>query len=117
MTGTTALEGRYRVPDGSTVKVTLVRADMRGVCLRGANLTNADLTQADFREGQVAVPHPRKGLDSIRHEKRAGLADNAIFACCEMELARASSNVSSISRFIATDGDERREIAVIPFGF
>jgi hypothetical protein len=39
----------------------LVRADLRGACLRGANLSQADLTQADFREGQVAIPHPRKG--------------------------------------------------------
>src|SRR5579872_7415483 len=58
----------------------LIRADLRGACLRGANLTNADLTDADFREGQVAIPHASRGLESLRHETRAGVVDNAIFA-------------------------------------
>ena len=58
----------------------LIRADLRGVCLRGANLSQADLTQANFGEGQVAIPHPSKGLDHLRHESRFGEADGAIFA-------------------------------------
>ena len=57
----------------------LKRADVRGCCLRGANLTMADLTQADFREGQIATPHPTKGLSMLSHQDRAGDADGALF--------------------------------------
>ena len=61
-------------------KADLRRADLRGACLRGANLSQADLSQADFREGQVSIPHPSKGYASVRHEDRAGIIDEAIFA-------------------------------------
>ena len=63
----------------------MVRADLRGACLRGANLSQADLTQADFREGQIAIPHPSKGLDSLRHEPRAGEVDGVIFAGAKLD--------------------------------
>ena len=49
-------------------QASMVKADLRGVCLRGANLSGADLTRADFREGLVAVPNNRRGLDINRHE-------------------------------------------------
>ncbi|MES2034404.1 MAG: pentapeptide repeat-containing protein [Pseudomonadota bacterium] len=61
-------------------RANLRRADLRGVCLKGANLAQADLTQADFREGQIAIPHPRKGVSSLTHEPRIGQVDGAIFA-------------------------------------
>ncbi|PTT71085.1 low-complexity protein, partial [Pseudomonas sp. HMWF010] len=61
-------------------QASLVRADLRGACLRGANLGQANLTQADFREGQIAIPHPRKGLDTLRHEMRTGEADEVNFS-------------------------------------
>ena len=54
----------------------LTRADLRGVVLRGANLSFADLTGADFRQGQIAMPHPRLGLETLKSENRsADLAD------------------------------------------
>jgi len=61
------------------IQASLIRADLRGVCLHGANLTQADLTQADFREGQIAVPHPSKGLNGLRHEDRSSGASGARF--------------------------------------
>src|SRR3990167_10255032 len=58
----------------------LTRADLRGACLRGADLSRADLSQADFRIGQIAIPHPSKGLASLSHERRHGQLDNAVLA-------------------------------------
>ena len=58
-------------------RANLTRADLRGACLRGADLSEADLTQADFRVGQVAMPHPSKGLTSLIHHQRSGELDHA----------------------------------------
>jgi uncharacterized protein YjbI with pentapeptide repeats len=66
----------------------LARADMRGVCLRGANLSQADLTQTDFRVGQIAIPHPSKGLASMSHEARNGELDNANFRGATLDGSR-----------------------------
>ena len=65
----------------------LRRADLRGCCLRGANMSQADLTQADFREGQIAIPHPRKGLSVLTHEARSGDAEGANFSGASLERA------------------------------
>ena len=56
------------------------RADLRGACLRGANVSLADLTGADFREGQIGLAHPTKGLDLLRTEARSGQLDQVSFA-------------------------------------
>ena len=79
----------------------LVRADLRGACLRGANLSLADLTQADFREGQVAVPHPRKGFDTLRHETRNGEADEVNFSGATLD----GSQFAGVSAFKADFSD------------
>ena len=75
----------------------LVRADLRGACLRGANLTQADLTQADFRIGQVAVPHPVKGLSATSHEHRHGQLDAAVFAGATLD----ESQMEDVTAFAA----------------
>jgi len=63
----------------------LRRADLRGACLRGANVALADLTGADFREGQIGVAHPTKGLDLLRSEARAGQLDQVNFAGAKLD--------------------------------
>ena len=73
----------------------MVRADLRGACLRGANLAQADLTQADFREGQVSVPHPSKGLASVVHETRAGQMDDVNLSGATLD----GSQLNGVSAF------------------
>ncbi len=77
----------------------MVRADLRGACLRGANLSQADLTQADFREGQIAIPHPNKGLDSLRHEPRCGEVDGVIFAGAKLDGLAVERHLGLQGRF------------------
>ncbi|MDI1364745.1 MAG: pentapeptide repeat-containing protein, partial [bacterium] len=79
----------------------LIRADLRGCCLRGASLAQADLTQADFREGQIAIPHPRKGLESLRHETRAGEVDEVNFSGATLD----GSQFEGVSAFKADFSD------------
>ena len=55
-------------------------ADLSGSVFDSCRMIRIDLTQANFGEGQVAIPHPSKGLDHLRHESRFGEADGAIFA-------------------------------------
>ena len=61
------------------------RADLRGACLRGANVALADLTGADFREGQIGVAHPTKGLDLLRSDTRSGQLDQVNFAGAKLD--------------------------------
>jgi len=61
------------------------RADLRGACLRGANVALADLSGADFREGQIGVSHPTKGLNLLRTEGRAGQLDQVNFAGAKLD--------------------------------
>jgi len=82
-------------------QASLVRADLRGACLRGANLAQADLTQADFREGQIAIPHPRKGLDTLRHETRQGEVDEVNFSGATLD----GSQFEGVSAFKADFSD------------
>ncbi|ENZ82488.1 putative low-complexity protein [Caulobacter vibrioides OR37] len=82
-------------------QASLVRADLRGACLRGANLGQADLTQADFREGQIAIPHPRRGLDTLRHEARQGEVDEANFSGATLD----GSRFEGVSAFKADFSD------------
>ena len=82
-------------------QASLVRADLRGACLRGANLAQADLTQADFREGQIAIPHPRKGLETMRHETRQGEADEVNFSGATLD----GSRFEGVSAFKADFSD------------
>lgn len=79
----------------------LIRADLRGVCLRGANLAQADLTQADFREGKIGVPHPRKGLETLRHETRVGEVDEVNFSGATLD----GSQFTGVSAFKADFSD------------
>ena len=79
-------------------RANLSRADLRGACLRGADLTQANLTQADFRVGQVAVPHPSKGLASLIHHQRSGELDHAKLTGATLD----GSQLEEVSAF-ATD--------------
>ncbi|MGN6365416.1 pentapeptide repeat-containing protein [Asticcacaulis taihuensis] len=64
------------------------RADLRGACLRGANLTAASLIGADLREGMIAFKDEKQGLRLMKHEKRAGELDHAIFNGADLSGAR-----------------------------
>lgn len=66
----------------------LKRADLRGATMKGANLSLADLTQTDFREGRIAIPHPDKGLQAVRHEIRAGELEEVNFSGARLDLSQ-----------------------------
>ena len=71
---------------------------MRGASLRGANLSKADLTQADFREGQIAVMNPSKGLSVLKH-KRTGELDDVNFSGATLDGSKLNGSTACQADF------------------
>ena len=77
----------------------LRRADLRGAVLRGAVLTGADMTETDLREGVIARPDRERGLAVIKHETRAGEANEANFTGANLTRSKMAGMVAQRADF------------------
>jgi len=71
-----------------------------------------DLTGVRRLEAEVFSPDGSRLL-KVMPDIPFDLADGAVYACCEAELARAAASVSSLTRVFATYDDGRRLIGEI----
>jgi hypothetical protein len=85
------------IPDGIELFITKIPLELGGVRRLDVEIYSAD--------GTLIKTMPEVTFDP---------ADQAIYACCEADLARTAASSRTISRFYATDDAGRRLLLEIP---